>query len=489
MEPRCGERPSPPSRGRGIGGKAVKLLPKSLFGQIVLALVAGLVVAHVVGAWLMVDERTRFGERLRGEYAAQRIAGLITLLDGMVPEERARVVRALSMPPTRLSLDEPWRASGGDASPDAEAFLRRVARELERPVELQVLSIRRAAPRPEERRKFDRPEEHRKFMPRGEGHEGPRHLVLVSAQARLADGAVLTFRQALPEAPGDWPLRVFGLLALLAVVVALLSGWAVRRLTRPLSALADAADGLAHNLDQPPLPEQGPQEVVRAARSFNAMQRALKTYLETRAQALAGVSHDLRLPLTRLRLRLEQLSEGDSRAAMQRDIEEMDDMINGTLDYLRAGSDTEQAVKLNLNALIESLIEDVEDVEAAGAKVSLHGTAAPILARPQGLRRCLANLLDNARRYGGGEVDVTLADSAGSVDIRIEDRGPGIPAEDRERVFEPYFRLEASRARHTGGAGLGLAIARAVARAHGGEVRLEARAGGGTAAIVTLPRR
>ena len=105
------------------------------------------------------------------------------------------------------------------------------------------------------------------------------------------------------------------------------------------------------------------------------------------------------------------------------------------------------------------------------------------------MRRCLANLLDNARRYGGGEVDVTLADSAGSVDIRIEDRGPGIPAEDRERVFEPYFRLEASRARHTGGAGLGLAIARAVARAHGGEVRLEARAGGGTAAIVTLPRR
>ena len=110
---------------------------------------------------------------------------------------------------------------------------------------------------------------------------------MVSAQARLGDGAVLTFRQALPEAPGDWPLRALGLLALLAVVVALLSGWAVRRLTRPLASLADAADGLARNLDQPPLPEKGPQEVARAARSFNAMQRALKTYLETRAQAQA----------------------------------------------------------------------------------------------------------------------------------------------------------------------------------------------------------
>lgn len=457
----------------------MRLLPRSLFGQIVLALVTGLVVAHLVGAWLMVDERARFGERLRGEYAAQRIAGLITLLDGTAPEERRRVVRALSVPPTRVSLDQPWQTER-DLSPDAEAFLRRVARELERPVELQVLSIRPAPPRPEERRQFG------PHAQRGEGHAGPRHLVMVSAQARLADGAVLTFRQALPEAPGDWPLRVLGLLALLAVVVALLSGWAVRRLTRPLAALADAADGLARNLDQPPLPEKGPQEVARAARSFNAMQRALKTYLETRAQALAGVSHDLRLPLTRLRLRLEQLPEGAARAAIERDVEEMDEMISGTLDYLRAGSDTEQAVKLNLVALLEGL---AEDAEAAGAKVSLHGTANPVAARPQGLRRCLANLIDNARRYGGGEIDVTLADGAASVEIRIEDRGPGIPQEDRERVFEPYFRLESSRARHTGGAGLGLAIARAVARAHGGEVRVEAREGGGTRAIVTLPRR
>ena len=458
----------------------MRLLPRSLFGQIVLALVSGLVVAHVVGAWLMLDDRARFGERLRGEYAAQRIAGFITLLDGTAPEERGRVVRALSVPPTRLSLDEPWQA-GGDASPDAEAFMRRVLRELERPAQLQVLSIRRAAPRPEARRAIERP-----HAPRGEGHAAPRHLMMVSAQARLADGAVLTFRQALPEAPSDWPLRALGLLALLAVVVALLSGWAVRRLTRPLAALADAADGLARNLDHPALPEKGPQEVARAARSFNAMQRALKSYLETRAQALAGVSHDLRLPLTRLRLRLEQLPEGESRAAMERDIGEMDEMISSTLDYLRAGSDTEQPVRLNLTALVESL---AEDAEAAGAKVRLHGTAAPLAARPQGLRRCLANLIDNARRYGGGEVDVTLRDGAGSVEVRIEDRGPGIPDAERERVFEPYVRLEVSRARHTGGAGLGLAIARAIVRAHGGEVALEARDGGGLCVVVTLPRR
>jgi signal transduction histidine kinase len=457
----------------------VRFLPRSLFGQIVLALVAGILVAQLAGTWLLLDDRSRFGDRLRREYAAQRIAGIISVLDAAPAEERPRLVRALSVPPTRLTLDEPWQAGGAELGPEASVFLQRVARELERPLPLQVLSIRHV-PRAERRpgRDMERQDRHMR-------HDGPLVLLAVT-QARLGDGTVVTFRHALPQPPSDWPLRLLGLLALLAIVVALLSGWAVRRLTRPLASLANAADGLARNLDQKPLDEKGPQEVARAARSFNAMQRSLKAYLETRAQALAGVSHDLRLPLTRLRLRLEQLPENDARAAMQRDIEEMDAMVGGTLDYLRAGADTEQAVKLNLVALLEGL---AEDAEAAGAKVSLHGTAPPLTARPQALRRCLANLIDNARRYGGGAVDVTLVDNASSVEIRIEDRGAGIPAEERERVFEPYVRLEASRARHTGGTGLGLAIARAVARAHGGEVALAGRAGGGTAAVVTLPRR
>lgn len=456
----------------------MKLLPRSLFGQIVLALVAGIVVAQLAGTWLLLDDRSRYGERLRGENVAQRIAGIISLLDEASAEERPRLVRALGVPPTRLSLDEPWQAGGIETGLEAEAFLRRVGRALDRPAELQVLSLRRLPLRP-------RADAHPMARhPERFGEHG-RPLLLVALQVRLRDGAVVTFRHALPEPARDWPLRALGLLALLALSVALLAGWAVRRLTRPLAALADAADGLSRNLDQAPLPESGPQEVARAARSFNAMQRSLKSYLETRAQALAGVSHDLRLPLTRLRLRLEQLPEGASRAAMQRDIDEMDAMVGGTLDYLRAGADTEQAVKLNLNALVESL---AEDAEAAGAKVSRRGTALPLVARPQALRRCLANLIDNARRYGG-EVEVTLRDGAESVEIRIEDRGPGIPPAERERVFEPYVRLETSRARHTGGTGLGLAIARAIARGHGGEVTLEAREGGGLCASVTLPRR
>jgi signal transduction histidine kinase len=281
-------------------------------------------------------------------------------------------------------------------------------------------------------------------------------------------------------------MRLIALVAMTGIAVALLAGWAVRRLTRPLATLADAATGLARNLDQPPLPEVGPAEVSRAAKAFNSMQRDLKAFVETRAQALAAGSHDLRLPLTRVRLRLELVSDATVKRSIESDLDEMEHMIAGTLDYLQAGKAAEAVVRTNINALIEGV---AEDMEALGATVRLHGkVGGPRRVRPQALRRCLANLMDNARRYGGNEIDVNIIDAPAVLTIRIEDHGPGIPAAERERVFEPYVRLEQSRARHTGGTGLGMAIARAIARAHGGDVTLVDRDGGGLRVEVSLPR-
>ena len=478
-------------------------LPKSLFGQILLALVAGLLAAQAVGAWLVLEERTRFAGRLLGSFAAQRIAGIASLLDEADERERARLVRALSVPPTRISLTEPWRTIELPPSEEASAFARLLERELGKPYPVQVVSIQLARPaRMRDERESSRapPAEGSGALPgadalrdnspeakRPPGKRGPRMpLTLVVAQIRLADDVIATFRHALPQAPADRPLRLLALVAVTGITVALLSGWAVRRLTRPLSTLADAASGLARNLDRPPLVETGPTEVRRAAQAFNAMQRALKANLETRSQALAGVSHDLRLPLTRAKLRLERVDDAEVKRSIEADLDEMERMIADTLEFLRAGSAAEAAVRLNLNALIEGV---AEDMEALGATVRIEGRAdAPISARAQALRRCLANLMDNARRHGGGSIDVDVADAAQRVEIRIEDRGPGIPEAERERVFEPYVRLEPSRARHTGGAGLGLAIARAIARAHGGDVRLENRAGGGLSAVLTLER-
>lgn len=469
----------------------MRLLPRTLFGQLLLALFCGLFAAQAAGFWLMLDERERVGERLLGAYAAQRVAGVISVFDQAGPAERARLLHALNVPPIHVSLSESWQDTGTAETDDADRFISRVMRDLDHPVPLQLLSIKRA-----------------NLHHRGEGaghgwpdagvhpagHEGAagvpgrehRPVLFVTGQARLGDGAVLTFRHSVPQQGMDWPLRLLAMLALLGLSVAALAGWIVRRLTRPLAALSNAATGLAQNLERPPLPESGPLEVARAARAFNAMQRSLKSYLETRAQALAAVSHDLRMPLTRLRLRLERVSDSELKEKMEGDLSEMDGMIGNTLEFLRAGSTTEKLQRLDVNALLESI---AGDIAMMGARLELSGAASsPVVARPLALRRCLTNLLDNALRYGGPDIAVSVADHEEEVEIRIMDRGPGIPEAELERVFEPYVRIESSRARHTGGTGLGLAIARAIARSHGGDVRLSAREGGGSCATLYLPR-
>ncbi len=468
----------------------MKLLPRTLFGQMLLALFVGLIAAQAMGFWLMLDDRARFGERLLGAYAAQRIGGVISILDQAGPGERTRLMHALNVPPTHVTLDEPWRTSNVVHSEGAQMFLEHVAKDLERPVPMQILSIQRA----EIHRREDTPgiRAGRPEPPPDGERPGMRHarggppILFVVGQARFSDGTVLTFRHALPQQGLDWPLRLLVLLVVLGGFVTIVAGWAVRRLTQPLASLADAASGLAHNLERPPLPETGPLEVVRAAQAFNAMQRDLKRYLETRAQALAGVSHDLRLPITRLRLRLERIPDGELKDKMESDLYEMDEMIGSTLEFLRAGSTAEKMQRLDINALLESI---AEDMRAVGASVLLQGHASsPILAQPLALRRCIANLVDNAWRYGSETIDLSVVERDDTLEIRVEDRGPGIAPAELERVFEPYVRIESSRARHTGGTGLGLAIARAIARAHGGDARLEVRLNGGTTAIVTLPR-
>jgi signal transduction histidine kinase len=215
------------------------------------------------------------------------------------------------------------------------------------------------------------------------------------------------------------------------------------------------------------------------------MQMELKKLLETRAQALAGVSHDLRLPITRLRLRAERIADPALKAEIAVDLDEMDAMIATTLDFLRAGRSSEKQVKLNLAGLLELVSAEMEE---AGATVQMSGAIPPrILSRPIALRRCLTNLMDNARRYGGGQIDVNVSSTQSTVEIRIGDHGPGIPTTETDRVFEPYVRLDTSRSRDTGGTGLGLSIARAIARQEGGDIRLESRPGGGLLAILSLP--
>lgn len=467
-------------------------------------LILGIVIALVLSLSLLVADRTKLGERLLGDYAIQRMAQIIQIQNDTVPDERRRLARWMNTPLTHVMFRQPWRQASNPPHGGADRlmenamtrlFAQRLKAALEQPIPIQVLAIdgevteqRPLAPLESEIERFRlHPAPWSlgrlwQMQPPLPSHE--EHALLI--QAQLSDGSILTLRHALPP-PVRLPLQTIGWLLLLGLVVIASVAWVLRRLTQPLDALAEAAVRLPHNLNQPPLTEAGPTEVSRAAQAFNQMQRDIQRLIEVRGQALAGVSHDLRLPITRMRLRLAHLPNDELKQKIENDLTEMDDMIGHTLAFLRAGTTTEPLVSLDLDALLDLLCEDMA---LLGADIRRHGTAeTPIKARPQALQRALQNVLENARRYGNGPIDLSVDVHPSDIVIRIEDRGPGIPVADRERIFEPYVRLETSRARHTGGSGLGLAIARASLRAQGGDIRILSRDGGGTCVEITLARR
>jgi signal transduction histidine kinase len=301
----------------------------------------------------------------------------------------------------------------------------------------------------------------------------------------LRDGSLVTFDSYLSPQEAAMPLRLAATLLVLLGSVIALSLIAVRWVTRPLAALAAAAEKLGEDINRPPLPVEGPAEVRSAAKAFNTMQQRLSRFIADRTRFLAAMSHDLKTPLTRLRLRSEMLDDEALRAKFAKDVQEMESMVAQTLDFMRDAKIDEPAQPVDVMALLESLQTDYEDtghaVEIAG------GAAQPLPGRPRALRRCLTNLLDNAIRYGR-RARIEVQDSPAQITIRVLDEGRGIPEEELERAFEPFFRGEASRSRETGGTGLGLGIARNIARAHGGDLVLRNRSGGGLEAQLSLPR-
>jgi len=313
---------------------------------------------------------------------------------------------------------------------------------------------------------------------------GPGGIRLIT-QVQLADGQWATFDTTLPHEATSLPARLLLTLTVLLMVVLTLSFIAVRWLSQPLRTLAEAAEGLGKNIHAPPLAEEGPTEVRQAAKAFNTMQSRLVSYIDGRTRVLAAISHDLKTPLTRLRLRAEMLDDEDTRARFEKDLGEMQSMVTDALAALRGLDAPAQAVPVDLMALLESLQADNRE---QGRTIDIEGCAAlPLTGDPLQLKRCVGNLLDNAVIYGQ-RAHVSVEDSPKSLTLRIRDEGPGIPEAMLERVFDPFFRLEGSRSRETGGTGLGLSIARTIARAAGGDVSIRNRPAGGLEAVLVLPR-
>lgn len=430
------------------------LLPRRIGSQIAAVIVVSIVAIHVVltAVFFLTRSDDRFDPG-RGSFG--QFATLVQLVDSAPSERRPALIADIGKSFPRLELAKavtlPAELENAERNPPLD-FLRR---QLGPNFQLAQL-------------------EHPDF-----GH-GARIAV------RLRDGeAVTAWMQPrpppLPRLVGPWSISLFSA----AVVVTLLSLWATRALTAPLRAFAQAAEKFAPEGDNAPLPERGPNEIRAAARALNRMRERIIALVDDRTRMLAAVGHDLRTPITRMRLRSEFIADEALRAQMLADLDRMRDMIDAVLAFLRDGRAQEPATMIDLASSLQTICDEFSDL---GFAASYEGPDhAVISARPGDLHRAIANLIDNAVRYGG-KATVRLSPGPSSMVVTIEDDGPGIPDADREAMFQPFVRGDPARGMSDqSGFGLGLAIARATIEGHGGTLALRNRAPRGLIAEIVLP--
>jgi signal transduction histidine kinase len=462
----------------------MRLLPRSLFGRLTLVLLTGLTATLLLSAGVHLHDRGRVLYEAIHDEVIERTVGIVQLLDALSPDERRRLLPILNSDQISIGLadaplDMPPTQTG---SAGAELVRRQLGQRLGDSVELRVAVAGFVMHGPMHPRAMDPMAGRQGLGPMSGPHAMASRFVV---EVQLRDGSWVWFERRIPRELFDWPVQLLLTLLILLAGVTGLSLVAVRWVVRPLERLREAADALGRDIHRPPLDETGPVEVAETSQAFNRMQRRISRFVEDRARILAAVSHDLKTPLTRIRLRADLLEDEDLGAKIRRDVDDMQHMVEATLDFMRGTESREDTRPLDLMALVESLCDDAAE---SGQRVTLRGQVeSPYQGRPLALKRCIGNLIDNALRYGGS-AEVEVIDSGQNVTLTVADQGPGIPPVSLETVFDPFFRLENSRARHSGGTGLGLGIARNIARAHGGDLLLRNRDTGGLLAELRLPR-
>lgn len=462
-------------------------LPQTLFGRLFAAIVAVIGTTLLVMVLLVVHERRElaFAESGAGATAAS-IVQTSTHLARLSADQRTRAIDELRAQPILIDRMPPRRPM--PPREDSAAAERAFAREVQRQLGADYRVIAGPPRAPENQTIFVqnvRGDPLRMEPPPGPDRGRPPPMRMFDLAVSLPDGEDIVFRAPAPRGGPPLPRQLFLELAVLTLVLGIVLYAMTRTITRPLAELARAADAMGRGAQIAPLQERGARELKGATRAFNSMQERLNRYLDSRTRVLAAMSHDLRTPLTRLRLRVESIDDETLRQRCAEDVDEMARMVRGALGVFRGLNDEEQSGPIDINTLAGELQRQYAEI---GIRLPVTGRAdAPFIGKPLALKRCLSNLIDNALQYGT-HAAVEVEDGA-QLTIRVTDEGPGIPADALDQVFEPFFRLESSRNRATGGTGLGLSIARDIAQAHGGSLTLDNRAEGGLAAILTLPRR
>ncbi|PIW31212.1 MAG: two-component sensor histidine kinase [Rhodospirillales bacterium CG15_BIG_FIL_POST_REV_8_21_14_020_66_15] len=481
--------------------------PRSLAGQLIASLLLAIAAAQVVSFVIFASERREAIIGARHEQVMQRAASVIQMLDHLGGRRDRDLTETILSAATSARVRfwiAPESAVPADQADDRDNELARSLAGrlggagnraiLVRVTDADELHLLRP---PEFIRRLHRDrhegagrDERAHRGMRGdheerEVHHGPRRYPVRLVLSVALDGGEWLNGELAAPSPRGWGTRTLTVMLLMAVAVSLVSVLIVRRLTRPLNDLAAAADALGRGEVPPPLTPTGPGEVRRTTVAFNTMQERLHRFVADRTRMLAAISHDLRTPLTSLRLRAEFIKDDpENRQKILNILEEMERITEATLVFARDAQAGGRAVPTDVAALCAEVAEELRDL---GLDVTCRAAGPVIMpCQPTALKRAVRNLAENGVRYGG-RAGLAVCAGDGETLIVVEDDGPGIPEADQDSVFEPFTRLETSRSHETGGVGLGLAIARSIVRAHGGDIRLENLAPRGLRVTVSLP--
>lgn len=456
--------------------------PKKLRDQMIVLVLITLLLAQGISLWILSNAHEKALKGHSQYFVMRQLVSIVHVLKSTPPHLHSEILQSWQRPGFRLQL-----LPTPTINTSAQLIERQLADKLKRwlgtgynnHIRVNINHIEKSDTRAHNKT-FNEPRHH--------SHKPRIKLQHLAVAIELNEGNWL---QASAKAPVISPLAakqtlIFLLVSSVLVLVVVI--WRLQKITYSFSALTQAASKLGRGQKIEPLEETGPEDVKTAITAFNHMSDRLDRFVLERTQMLAALSHDLRTPITSMRLRVEMMTPSTEQEKLLANLEEMQQMSEATLAFIRESGDTEPSRQVDITALITSLCDDLTDLGANIKQEGIEHEQVELICRPVSLKRALRNLIENAVNYGGA-AQVSLIDSPQApLLIRIQDQGPGIPEAELERVFEPFYRLETSRNRETGGVGLGLSISRQVIINHGGDLRLQNTAEG-LLVEVELPRQ
>jgi len=457
-------------------------------GRVIVVLIVFLSLSQLLGLWIYVQRSNMTTGLLHDALLADCIASITNLAERTPVEDRAAILKLVSGPLIGFSLAS--ESSLGESLPEGTRlhfYEHMLSAFLERPL-LRGLRVGYEEKRGQGIQDMLATMHSSAHVEVGHIPNKPlaeiRPLGMVTTEVQLADGSWV---RAVSPLLGVSPFSTWKFGAALAVMltsVLIVAGWVMQRWTQPLTYFAAAAERFGTDIQAPYLRETGPLEVRTAAKAFNRMQAQIRRLVQDRTALAAAIAHDLGTPITRLRLRVEEIADEEIRKSIVQDLHQMQRMIAATLGFARLDFAAELPDVLDLMSLIQRVADDISRTDA---DIEIHGPMRlPVRSKPIALQRALMNVAENALKYGK-KARIYVTERAGAIEIAVEDDGPGIPEALQGEVFEPFYRLPQKTDAVIDGSGLGLAVARSLVRGIGGEIMISNRSEGGLRVAISIP--